>query len=36
MTMRAGVLDYAGDLEVAEVDQGLLVRQGGQGYVARN
>lgn len=29
--MRAGVLEYAGNLEVAEVDQGLLVQQGGQG-----
>ncbi|WP_394198549.1 endonuclease NucS domain-containing protein [Litoreibacter albidus] len=27
---------YAEDIEVEEVDQGLLVRQGGQGYVARN
>lgn len=29
-------LEYAGDLEVEEVEQGLLVQQGGQGYVARN
>ena len=34
--MRTGVLEYAGNLAVAEVDQRLLVRQGGQGYVARN
>lgn len=27
---------YPDGLEVREVDQGLLVRQGGQGYVARN
>jgi len=33
--MRAGAQEYAGGLEVEEVDQGLLVRQGGQGYVAR-
>lgn len=36
--MRAvyGVQRYAEDIEVEEVDQGVLIRQGGQGYVARN